>query len=314
MTSEDQTALNRIAAALERLAPEPPAPVDLETHAAYRWDGRHLSAIPDFQPLDYALLTGIDAQKEACLENTRRLAQGYAAHDILLWGARGTGKSATVAACIGAVQKEGLSLALVEVATDDLRSLATLFGLLRDTRRPIVLYIDDLGFDGDFGADARALRSLLQGGAASRGSNIRLYATSNRRHIVPRSMSEQDDPLHIRDVVDDRLALADRFGLSLGFHALDQDTYVAMVKRYAARYDLAVDPAAAIQWATQRGSRSGRVAWQYIVELAGRAGRALDDAAPQSPASAAAAPSEGVSDSRGSTGAPSPASRPLPRL
>jgi predicted AAA+ superfamily ATPase len=251
------------------------AQADLESGPAYRWDGKMLTAIQDFRPLDYALLAGIDAQKAACLENTRRLAQGHAAHDILLWGSRGTGKSATVAACVGAVQKEGLPLALVEVATDDLRSLAALFDLLRATTRPIILYIDDLGFDGDFGADARALRSLLQGGATSRGSHVRLYATSNRRHIVPRSMHEQDDPINPRDVVDDRLALSDRFGLSLGFHALDQDAYVAIVSRYAARLGLAFEPVAAIQWATQRGNRSGRVAWQYVVELAGRAGKAL---------------------------------------
>ncbi|MCW2411259.1 putative AAA+ superfamily ATPase [Sphingobium sp. B8D3D] len=269
-------ALARIAAALERLAPNAAATPDLEAHPAYRWDGKTLVPIEGFEPIDYALLTGIDAQKEACLENTRRLARGHAAHDILLWGARGTGKSATVAACVGQVQKEGLPLAMVEIATDDLRSLATLFSLLRAARRPIILYIDDLGFDGDFGADARALRSLLQGGASARGSHVRLYATSNRRHIVPRSMGEQDDPINPRDVVDDRMALSDRFGLSLGFHALDQDAYVAIVRRYAARYELDVDPLAAIQWATQRGSRSGRVAWQYVVELAGRAGITLN--------------------------------------
>ena len=272
-----QHALARIATALERIAPvDPPAP-DLEAHPAYRWDGKTIVPVEAFAPIDYALLTGIDAQKEACLENTRRLARGHAAHDILLWGARGTGKSATVAACVGQVQKEGLPLALVEVATDDLRSLAALFSLLRATSRPIVLYIDDLGFDGDFGADARALRSLLQGGASARGSHVRLYATSNRRHIVPRSMAEQDDPINPRDVIDDRLALSDRFGLSLGFHALAQDAYVAIVSRYAERHGLSFDPAAAIQWATQRGSRSGRVAWQYVVELAGRAGRTLDE-------------------------------------
>lgn len=272
-----QDALTRIAAALERMAPPPATSADLEAHAAYRWDGKAITPVLHFQPVDYALLTGIDAQKQACLENSRRLALGHAAHDILLWGARGTGKSATVAACVGQVQKEGLPLALVEVATDDLRSLATLFSLLSGTRRPIILYIDDLGFDGDFGADARALRSLLQGGASARGSNVRLYATSNRRHIVPRSMSEQDDPINLRDVVDDRLALADRFGLSLGFHALDQEAYLAIVTRYAARHGLDFEPAAAIQWAMQRGNRSGRVAWQYVVELAGRAGRALDE-------------------------------------
>jgi len=274
-TIEDPLA--RIAAALERLAPPPPAAVDLEAHAAYRWDGKALKPVEAFTPLDYRLLTGIDAQKDACLENTRRLAKGLPAHDILLWGARGTGKSATVAACVGEVRREGLPLAMVEIATDDLRSLATLFSLLRAATRPIVLYIDDLGFDGDYGADARALRSLMQGGASARGSHVRLYATSNRRHIVPRSMGEQDDPINPRDVVDDRLALSDRFGLSLGFHALDQDAYVAIVQRYAERYGLACEPAAAIQWATQRGSRSGRVAWQYIVELAGRAGKSLDE-------------------------------------
>lgn len=277
MMNEDKDPLARIAAALERMAPAPALQADLTAHPAYRWDGHQLSAIAGFAPLDYALLTGIDAQKSACLENTRRLAQGHAAHDILLWGARGTGKSATVAACIGAVQREGLPLALIEIATDDLRSLSALFAMLHGIGRPIVLYIDDLGFDGDFGADARALRSMLQGGAASRRNNVRLYATSNRRHIVPRSMSEQDDPINPRDVIDDRLALSDRFGLSLGFHAMDQDNYVAVVAGYAARYGLDFEPAAAIQWATQRGSRSGRVAWQYIVELAGRAGRTLDE-------------------------------------
>jgi predicted AAA+ superfamily ATPase len=277
MTRPPKTrALERIAAALERMSPPEGPSADLEAHPAYRWDGRQLRPIEAFSPIDYALLAGIDAQKAACRENSFRLARGHAAHDILLWGARGTGKSATVAACVGEVHKAGLPLALVEIATDDLRSLAALFTLLRATRRPIILYIDDLGFDGDFGADARALRSLLQGGATARGSNVRVYATSNRRHIVPRAMSEQDDPINPRDVIDDRLALSDRFGLSLGFHALDQDAYVAIVARYASRHGLAFEPAAAIQWATQRGSRSGRVAWQYVVELAGRAGRTLE--------------------------------------
>jgi len=271
-----ETLLTRIADALERLAPPAPALADLDAHAAYRWDGTAISPIEQFAPVDYALLTGIDAQKQACLENTRRLAKGHAAHDILLWGARGTGKSATVAACVGQVRKEGLALAMIEVATDDLRSLATLFSLVGATSRPIILYIDDLGFDGDFGADARALRSLLQGGASARGSHVRVYATSNRRHIVSRSMGEQDDPINPRDVIDDRLALADRFGLSLGFHALDQDAYVAIVASYAQRLGLDFEPQAAIQWATQRGSRSGRVAWQYVVELAGRAGRTVE--------------------------------------
>ncbi len=272
----DNAALIRIANALERLSPPPAPPADLTAHAAYRWDGGALAPVPGFRPLDYAALTGIDAQKQACLENTRRLAEGHAAHDVLLWGARGTGKSATVAACVGEVQRTGGDLALIDIATDNLRSLSTLFGQLHDTHRAIIVYIDDLGFDEQFGGDARALRSLLQGGAATRRSNVRLYATSNRRHIVPRSLTEQNDPINPRDVVDDRLALADRFGLSLGFHALSQDAYVAIVAGYASIHGLVCDPAEAIQWATQRGSRSGRVAWQYIVELAGRAGMTLE--------------------------------------
>ncbi len=276
ITPEHQAALDRIASALERISPPVPPPVDLEAHPAYRWDGKALGVVQDFRPLDYTLLAGIDVQKEACLENTRRLAAGHAAHDVLLWGARGTGKSSTVAACVGHVQKIGGNLALVEVATDDLRSLATLFALLRETERPAIVYIDDLGFDENFGGDARALRSMLQGGAAARRGTVRLYATSNRRHIVPRHLSEQDDPINPRDAVDDRMALSDRFGLSLGFHALDQDAYVAIVQRYAEAHGLTVDAKEAIQWATQRGSRSGRIAWQYVVELAGRAGKTLD--------------------------------------
>jgi uncharacterized protein len=275
MNTESQD-LRRIADALERLVPPPLPPVDLDTASAYRWDGERLAPIMRFTPVDLALLTGIDAQKTACLENTRRLALGHAAHDVLLWGARGTGKSATVAACVGAVQAEGLPLALVEIATDDLRSLGALFGLLEATSRPMIIFIDDLGFDGDFGADARALRSLLQGGATGRRATVRLYATSNRRHIVPRSLSEQDDPINLRDVVDDRLALSDRFGMSIGFHALDQESYVAIVEHYAQAHGLSFDPHEAIQWATQRGARSGRVAWQYVVELAGRIGRNLE--------------------------------------
>ena len=274
--TDEREILARIADALERIAPPVPQSADMEAAPAYRWDGATLVAIEHFEPIAWDLLAGVDRQKQTCLENTRRIAQGHAAHDILLWGARGTGKSATVAACVGAVQAEGASLALVEVATDDLRSLTTLFSLLRGTKRPIVLFIDDLGFDGDFGTDARALRSILQGGATAREGNVRLYATSNRRHIVPRSLSEQDDPINPRDVIDDRLALADRFGISLGFHALDQNDYVEIVERYARRLDLKVDAKEAIQWATQRGSRSGRVAWQYVVELAGRAGRSMD--------------------------------------
>ncbi len=267
--------LIRIAEALERLAPPPPVPADLHAAPAYVWDGQAIRAVEAFAPVDYALLTGIDAQKDALLANTRRLAAGHAAHDVLLWGARGTGKSAAVAAVVGRLQEEGENIALMQCAIDELATLPALFSLLRSTSRPFVLFLDDLGFDDQGTGDARALRSLLQGGTAARPTNVRLYVTSNRRHIVPRHLAEQDDPINPRDVVDDKMALSDRFGLSLGFHAIDQDAYVAIVEGYAATLGLTVDRLEAIQWATQRGSRSGRVAWQYVVELAGRNGLAI---------------------------------------
>lgn len=278
MTDTDtHTLLARIADALERIAPPPLPAADLASHAAYRWNGSAIETIADFVAPDYDLLTGIDAQKAACLDNMRRLSAGLPAHDVLLWGARGTGKSATVAACIGKVRSEGGTIGLVDFASSDLHSLPLLLGQLRGAGRPFVLFLDDLGFDENYAGDARALRSILQGGATARGGLVRLYATSNRRHIVPRSLSEQNDPVNPRDVVDDKLALADRFGLSLGFHALDQDSYVAIVRAYATRFTLPFQPDEAVQWATQRGSRSGRVAWQYIVELAGRTGTSLTD-------------------------------------
>lgn len=263
--------LTRIAEALERIAPPPPLSADLDACPAYVWDGRAIHAVEAFAPVEYDLLSGIDAQKSALLENSRRHAAGYAAHDVLLWGARGTGKSATVASVVGRLQKEGQNIALLQCAIDELASLPRLFSLLRGTNRAFILFLDDLGFD-DGGGDARSLRSLLQGGTAARPGNVRLYVTSNRRHIVPRHLSEQDDPVNPRDVVDDRMALSDRFGLSLGFHAMDQDAYVAIVTGYAKTLGLDFDPLDAIAWATQRGSRSGRVAWQYVVELAGRNG------------------------------------------
>ncbi|MEJ7933414.1 ATP-binding protein [Sphingobium sp. AN558] len=268
------TVLTRIAQALERLAPPPPTPADLALAPAYVWDGAAITAVTAFDPVNYALLSGIDMQKSVLLENTRRHAAGHAAHDVLLWGARGTGKSASVASVVGQLQSEGTDIALLQCAIDELASLPRLFALLGETDRPFVLFLDDLGFEEGVG-DARALRSLLQGGTAARPANVRLYVTSNRRHIVPRHLSEQDDPVNPRDVVDDKMALSDRFGLSLGFHAMDQQAYVAIVTGYAESLGLSFDPAEAIRWATQRGSRSGRVAWQFVVELAGRNGLPL---------------------------------------
>jgi uncharacterized protein len=262
----DET-LRRIADALDRLAP-PEAAGQIPSAPAYRWDGAAL-APADFRPHALDLLTGIDDVKAALVENCRRHAAGHAAHDALLWGARGSGKSALAKAAVGATA----GLALVELAASDLATLPALFAELAGWDRRVIVFIDDLGFD-DVQA-ARALRSVLDGGASARPGNVRLYVTSNRRHIVKRDMAEQESAINPRDAADDALALADRFGLSLGFHVADQPTYLAMVQGYASAYDLPFDPVDAVRFATQRGSRSGRVAWHYVVELAGREGRSL---------------------------------------
>ncbi|UAK23073.1 ATP-binding protein [Sphingomonas nostoxanthinifaciens] len=266
--------LARIAAALDRIAPPPPADADPLDHPAYVWRDGALQAARAFAPLPLDLLEGVDSQKEALVGNMRRLAAGLPAHDVLLWGARGTGKSALVKAGVGAVQDEGGDLALIEVAGDALTGLPRLFDRIAGQPRAFVLFVDDLGF-AEASEAPRLLRSLLEGGAEARPANARLHVTSNRRHIVPRDIKEQDGSINPRDTADDKLALADRFGLSLGFHVVDQPTYLAMLEGYARTYGLALDPHDAIAWAVQRGGRSGRVAWQYVVELAGRQGKRL---------------------------------------
>jgi predicted AAA+ superfamily ATPase len=263
--------IDRIAAALERVAP--PALIDADplAHPAYVWRDGGLAAARAFAPLPLELLFGIDAQKAALVEDFRRLAAGYAAQDVLLWGARGSGKSALVKSAVAAVQAEGAPIALIEVGL--MSGLRALFDRIDGLSRAYVLFLDDLGFDA--AADARALRSLLQGGAEARPANARLVVTSNRRHLIPRDIAEQESAINPRDAVDDHLALADRFGLSLGFHVLDQDGYLAIVRAYATRFDLPFDPDEAVGWATRRGGRSGRVAWQYVIDLAGRSARGL---------------------------------------
>lgn len=267
--------LARIAVALERLTPEAPAATDWLNAPAYVWQGtaRPVAAL-QAPPLE--LLKGIDAQKIAVTGNVDRLAKGHAAHDMLLWGSRGMGKSALLRAAIVAAQTENPArIALVQVAPEALGSLAQLFGELGGQPRQFLVYLDDLGFEEHDSAGPRALRSWLEGGIEARPGNVRIAVTSNRRAIVPRHLSEQDDPINPRDAVDDRLALADRFGLSIGFHNCSQDDYLAIVAGYCAEYRLDWDEAAALEWSKRRGARSGRVAWQFVTELAGRAGKAL---------------------------------------
>ena len=262
--------LTRIAAALERLSPVPPPAADPLAHPAYAWrEGRLLAIATAALPLDRLL--GLDRQRDVLLANLTRLAQGHAAHDVLLWGARGSGKSALAKATVAEVQARHPALALV--VAGELADLPGLFAALADVPRPVAVFVDDVGVE--VAADARALRSLLEGGAEPRPATVRLLVTANRRHLQPRNHAEEANAINPRDAVDDQLALADRFGLSLGFHALDQEGYLAIVRGYADAYGLAVDPAEAVEWAARRGSRSGRVAWQFVVEVAGRAGRAV---------------------------------------
>jgi len=253
--------LARIAAALDRLAPASPAETD--------W-------LRQLEAPDLGLLRGIDTQKQTVVDNISRHAAGHAAHDMLLWGSRGMGKSALLRAGIVAAQSAHPGrIALVQVAQEALSGVSVLFATLGGIDRRFLVFIDDLGFEDSDGSGPRLLRSWLEGGVEARPANVRLAVTSNRRAIVARHLSEQDDPINPRDAVDDRLALADRFGLSIGFHNCSQDDYLAIIGGYADSFGLAWEAGDALEWSRRRGGRSGRVAWQYVTELAGRAGKAI---------------------------------------
>ncbi|MFT8737394.1 MAG: ATP-binding protein [Zymomonas mobilis] len=263
--------IKRIADALERLAPPPAVWADPLTAPAYIWRGQNLVAARSFKPFPLACLTGVDAQKKALLDNTARLANNLAAHDVLLWGARGSGKSALCKSVVGELQQEGAALALIEVAGERVDTLPELFGYIADQPRSYVLFVDDLGFEEGSSAP-RILRSLLEGGAEARPANARLYVTANRRHIIARQVQDTAESF-TRDSLDDQLALADRFGLNLGFHVCDQKNYLEMIRGYAARFGLKLDEDHALSWVRSRSGLSGRMAWQYIIEIAGEQGR-----------------------------------------
>jgi uncharacterized protein len=274
--SANDDLLARIANALDRIAPPAAVPCDWLSHAAYVWDDIGARAVTRFQASNLDLLRGIDAQKAVVTENIARHAKGHAAHDMLLWGSRGMGKSALIRAGIATAQASTPGrIALVQVAPDALSSLAALFSALSQIDRQFLVFIDDLGFEDGDSSGPRALRSWLEGGVEARPGNVRLAITSNRRAIVARHLSEQDDPINPRDAVDDRLALADRFGLSVGFHNCSQDDYLAIIAGYAEANSLAWNEAEALEWSKRRGARSGRVAWQFVNELAGRVGTLL---------------------------------------
>ncbi|MBV9686249.1 MAG: ATP-binding protein [Alphaproteobacteria bacterium] len=275
--------LNRIANALERLAPATALPNDLDASDAFVWhaDRGWLEPVYQVNRVEIELLRGIDRVRDILLDNTERFAAGLPANNVLLWGARGTGKSSLVKAAHAAVNtKQPHALALVEIHREDIPTLPSLLSLLRITTRRCLLFCDDLSFD-QHDASYKSLKAVLEGGIEGRPANVVLYATSNRRHLMPRDMieNERSTAINPAEAVEERVSMSDRFGLWLGFHSLDQDTYHAIVRGYAERYglDLPADQlrAEAGEWSITRGSRSGRVAWQFIQDLAGRLGKPL---------------------------------------
>ena len=280
MTSDP--ALTRIADALDRLSP-PPAAIPSFTEAdAYVWHTgpdrlepvRRVARVPLNQ------LVGIDRARDTLLAKTLQFARGHAANNALLWGARGMGKSSLVKAAHAEAVAQGLPLVLVEISRDDLDSVGRLLAILGDSDRRFLLFADDLSFSSD-DAQYKSLKAVLDGGLSGRPPNVVLYATSNRRHLMPRDMidNERATAIHPGEAVEEKVSLSDRFGLWLGFHPCGQDEYLAMIQGYCAAYGLDVAPevlrAEAIEWQATRGARSGRVAWQFFTDLAGRKGLAL---------------------------------------
>ncbi len=275
--SED---LARIAAALERLAP-PPAPApDFAAASAFAWHTGpdRLEPVAVVARVELALLVGIDRSRDTLLANTRHFAQGLPANNALLWGARGMGKSSLVKAVHAAVLAEGLALTLVEMSRDDLPSVGRLLAhLRREAGRRFLLFCDDLSFTHDDTA-YKSLKAVLDGGIEGRPANVVFYATSNRRHLMPREMIENERSTAISpsEAVEEKVSLSDRFGLWLGFHPCTQEDYLAMIGGYCAAHGLMVPEevlrAEAIEWQQTRGARSGRVAWQFFTDLAARRG------------------------------------------
>ena len=278
--SDPNPDLARIADALERMAP-PPAPAPTFTEAAaYVWhpDPDRLEPVETVARVDLVQLIGIDRAKNTLLANTLQFARGHAANNALLWGSRGMGKSSLVKSVHAEAVAQGLPLVLVEIAREDLGSVGRLLAILGRARdRRFVLFSDDLSFSHD-DTQYKSLKAVLDGGISGRPANVILYATSNRRHLMPRDMIENERSTAIQpgEAVEEKVSLSDRFGLWLGFHPCSQDEYLAMVRGYCDAYgvDIAEEQlrAEAIEWQATRGSRSGRVAWQFFTDLAGRQG------------------------------------------
>ena len=285
MNSDDiSPLLTRLAEALERLSPPVPTTLDLSAADAFVWHAEDsvLQPVIKVNRVEISLLKGVDRVRDILVENTERFAAGFPANNALLWGARGMGKSSLVKAAHAEINRETPgSLVLVEIHREDIPTLPRLLTLLTATERRCILFCDDLSFDGH-DASYKSLKAVLEGGIEGRPANVIFYATSNRRHMMPRDMieNERSTAINPAEAVEEKVSLSDRFGLWLGFHACAQDEYLDMIEAYAGHYGLEIDPetrrAEAIEWSVTRGSRSGRVAWQYIQDLAGRLGKNLD--------------------------------------
>ncbi|MEX0319142.1 MAG: ATP-binding protein [Ruegeria sp.] len=272
-------ALTRIAEALERMAPAPLAAPDFNAAPAFVWNVEpdRLEPVHQVNRVDLDLLVGINRSRDTLLDNTRRFANGFKANNALLWGARGMGKSSLVKAVHGTLQAEHPDLKLVELQREDMGSVARLLNHLRAAPYRFILFCDDLSFSHD-DQHYKSLKAVLDGGIEGRPENVVFYATSNRRHLMPRDMieNERSSAINPSEAVEEKVSLSDRFGLWLGFHPCDQDEYLAMIDRYCEAYGVSVAAetlrAEAIEWQATRGARSGRVAWQFFVDLAGRNG------------------------------------------
>jgi len=290
MSASKNKALERIAAALERIAPPAPPEPDFSVADAFIWqtDPDCFQAVPYVNRIPLSLLQGIERSADRLFENTRRFAEGYPANNALLWGARGMGKSSLVKAAhaetrhILKLGKAGTpDLKLIEIHREDIDSLPRCLKLIRQSPDRFIIFCDDLSFDHD-DTSYKSLKAVLDGGIEGRPANVVFYATSNRRHLMPRDMldNERSSAVNPGEAVEEKISLSDRFGLWLGFYNCTQDQYLAMVHGYAAHFQLEGTPDAlqrdALEWAVTRGARSGRVAWQYIQDLAGRQGKKLD--------------------------------------
>jgi len=283
--------MKRIALALERLAPPRPAPPLYDRADAFSWhpEGRRLVPVPKVNRVEMSLLKGIDRVRDMLVENTDRFARGLPANNALLWGARGMGKSSLVKAVHASVnaahrrdnRSDGV-LKLVEIHREDIESLPDLMALMRGAGYRFIVFCDDLSFEWE-DTSYKSLKAMLEGGIEGRPSNVVFYATSNRRHLMARDMAENERSSAINpgEAVEEKVSLSDRFGLWLGFHRCSQDEFLAMVDGYVAHYRIEHPRERlhreALEWATTRGARSGRVAWQFVQDLAGRLGIQMTD-------------------------------------